>query len=240
MSFLVVLPAVDRELTERCVASMGATAREVLLVVDNSREGFASGWDAEVHRSEVNLGVGRSWNLGARRVLERGLDHLVVLSAATEFRPGGFEHFAALLDGTDQRLRLGVQTSEGWHCFAIGRPVLEACGLFDENFWPGYLEDLDYLRRMDLSGLWPEGDPPLAQHVLDAERWGNAHGMTKAGVAVNFGALIAYYRQKWGGPQDEERWELPFGDRPLAYWPEATVEELAERYDLPLVAREPA
>jgi glycosyltransferase involved in cell wall biosynthesis len=236
VGFLVVLPAIDRELTERCVESMGPLASEVLVLVDNSRDGFAAGWDAaEVLRPEVNLGVARSWNLGARRVLDRGLDYLVLLSAATTFGPGGFDRFAEVLDSAiDCR---GVQTQEGWHCLALGRELLEVCGAFDENFWPAYLDDIDYLRRMEVSGLWHPGHMPLPQVLLDAERWGDAHGMTKAGVRVNFGALVAYYGQKWGGPAHEERWTSPFFDRPLGYWPEATVEQLAVRYCLDDPAR---
>lgn len=44
--------------------------------------------------------------------------------------------------------------SPPWSCFAILKHAVDVVGKFDENFWPVYHEDYDYMVRMARAGLW--------------------------------------------------------------------------------------
>ncbi len=204
--------------------------RSEMLVVDNTRAGFTSPVsDIEVHRDPAghNLGVARAWNIGARRVLERGLDYLTLLSSGVEFGP---------MLHTNWKWRLGefrgalIIECEGhsWHLIAIHRTVFETIGLFDENFYPAYEEAIDFGYRMRMAEL--EG----VDHVkawVNAVSW--ATGMHREMVTINPTALLDYYAEKWGGPKGTEEFTTPFGKGgPLDYWSINDIPTLAARYEL--------
>ena len=44
--------------------------------------------------------------------------------------------------------------SPPWSCFAILKQCVDTIGKFDENFWPVYHEDYDYMVRMARAGFW--------------------------------------------------------------------------------------
>lgn len=231
---LVVLPALVPETTDACVASIlradssfGIPPSDVL-IVDNSRDGFASKYQADgfrYHRDPDghNIGVARAWNLGARDVLSEGRDYLVLLSASMLFGP--------VLNATwrwqmERAWGERVIEAEGHshHLIAFHRSVMETVGLWDGNFWPAYLEAEDYSFRMRQVG-WEGGW---------YRAWVNALSTRVAGhlryVHCPFEPLDAYRRRKWGGTKHEELWTLPFGDKPLDYWEDVPIPELADRY----------
>ena len=235
---LVVVPVIWDVPADICMGSMLAEnssagfAHDEILVVDNSREGWGHKYGVRTHRDPDghNLGVARSWNVGAREVLDRDLDYLVICSASMQFGP--------MLHCTwrwqlEQFWGETVIETDGhsWHAIAFHRRVLERVGLFDPAFWPAYVEGIDYGYRMRVLGLehgW--------RHV-----WFNAlsqgHGMhvdrtTWDAPLCPFGPLDEFYRAKWGGPKLEETWVLPYGNKPIDYIVEEPIPVLAERYGL--------
>jgi GT2 family glycosyltransferase len=100
---VVVLTWNGREDTLACLGSLAATTGATLrvIVVDNgSSDGTASAVragfpDVELVRSEQNLGFAGGNNLGIRRALELGVEHVLVLNNDTEVEPGAV---AALAD----------------------------------------------------------------------------------------------------------------------------------------------
>lgn len=203
---VVVLPVLDCALARRTISTLRDDERlGSLLVIDNSAEGLALDWDVwQLERPGVNLGVARSWNLGARLVLDDpARTHLVVLSQAVTFLDGG-EALFALLDEHP----VGFWSQFSWHVAAVGADVLRDVGLFDEQFEPAYFEDTDYMRRLDVAGLaFPKLD---VGGVLDA---GFALSLTSGLVEVEFGPLADRYRRKWGGDPGHERFERPYSRR---------------------------
>lgn len=232
-SYLVILPIVSKSIGDRCINSIlhadsaAGFGPDNLLVVDNTREG---GWywpGGRTYRDTGghNLGVARSWNVGAREVLERRLDYLVILSASVEFGP--MVHCTWMSQMTTHWGRLLIEaTGHSWHLIAIHRTVFETIGLFDENFYPAYIEADDFTTRMRLAGLnmdWPRD-------------WVNAisHG---AGSHLEFvqcpwRPLADYYFRKWGGPKGGEVYTLPFDGQPLDFWEDRPVPEIAAAYGL--------
>lgn len=235
-SLLVVLPVLDADWARPCLTSVLAPNSaagwdaEQTLVVDNTRDGIDIGgpWDAVPGFRDPdghNLGVARSWNVGARRVLDEGLDYLVLCSASMQFGP---VLHTTWVQQMERFWGENVIECDGhsWHLIAFHRRVFERVGLFDENFWPAYVEGLDYGYRMRMVG-WEGG---WRRCWVNAMSRGVAHHLQW--IECPFRPLDAYYRRKWGGTKGEETNVLPFGDKPLDWFPETTIPELARRYGL--------
>jgi len=233
---LVVLPVLVAETADVCIESIlrpdssFGIPPEDILVVDNSRDGFAAkyqemGFRYYRHPEGFQLGTSRAWNIGAREVLAEGLDYLVILSASVMFGPVKNATWLWQMERVWNQERVCEAEGLSWHCIALHRCIFETVGLFDENYWC-YVEaeDMSYrMRQVGWEGGWYRA-------------WVNAVSTRVAGhlqyFSVPFEALDSYRRLKFGGTKGEELWTHPFGDKPLDYWPEVTIPELAERYGM--------
>lgn len=230
---LVVIPVIMRETTDICVESLmmrdsaAGFDRDEILLVDNSREGWAGDYGLRVHRDPDNhqLGVARAWNVGVAEVLERNLDYLVICSASMRFGP---------ILQTTWRAQIaeywGARVIEAhihsWHAIALHRSIFERLGTFDGNLYPGYFEAEDMAFRMRQVG-WEQGFVKVAFNAMSMTVAGHAHL-----VACPAAPLIAYMERKWGGWHHERRFTMPYGDKPLDYWEDTPIPVLAERYGL--------
>ena len=231
---LTLIPVISKETTDLCIPSILADDSAAglnsddILIVDNSREGWAAErYGLRTHRDPDghNLGVARAWNIGAREILDRGIDYVLLMSASMVFGPVLHTTWRGRMDafwGEDIIEALG----HSWHLIAIHRRLFELIGLFDENFYPAYFESIDWcyrLRMLDLEGGWPK-------------EWCNAmsQGAALHNEVVSCPAtpLLDYYAKKWGGKKGLERFTRPFGKRELDFWEECSIPELAERYRL--------
>lgn len=227
---LCLIPVIWDQTADKCIASIldpGSSAGikpEEILIVDNSREGFAGKYGLRTYRDPDghNLGTSRAWNVGAREVLDKGIDYLLVMSASMQF--GAYLH----TNWREQMDRFwGERVIEcmgiSWHCIAFHRTVFEGVGLFDTNFHV-YEEGIDFSHRMSLLG-WEGGW---------CTQWVNA---VVQGVALHINMvscpsapLKAYYAAKWNGEKGHEKFTRPFGNKPIDYFEDVPIPVLAERY----------
>lgn len=208
MTHLCVIPSIYQPYTDACLASAHIDPHD-LLVVDNT-----------VH----NRGVAASWNLGARAVIDHGYDWLVICSAAMRFAGRGIATFTDQLAVHPKAQAVEAACDLGWHLIAIARTTLERVGLFDENFYPAYYEDLDYGLRIRLGfGIdYIPGVESWPKVMVAATLESAAHGIELAGVKGDGNMLSAYYEMKWGGPSGHETFDTPWGAGAatgLAWWP---------------------
>ncbi len=205
MTALWVVPSIDREWGDACLATLRAP---LVLRIDNAPP-------------NENRGVAQSWNIAARVAQELDVDYLIVCSEACRFGPAGGLDFEGLLDGSP----IVLSMCAGWHLVALSVRALEVTGAFDENLWPAYGEDRDYMIRLHLAGLPSPGynDQPISQHAVDVVEVGVAHSLTTGLVRVSFGAMEDYLRAKWGGVGPGEHYQHPFDDteRDWRWWPNA-------------------
>jgi len=117
-----------------------------------------------------------------------------------------------LVCGQMDDLRTGKVLETWLHFCAITRQAYDTVGMFDENFFPIYYDDVDWMRRSALLGL--------AAEVVDGVRavhQGSANIHRVEGMMaqhhVTFKANRAYYVRKWGGDIGHERYTRPF-DQP--------------------------
>jgi len=110
-----------------------------------------------------------------------------------------------------------MATNAGFRIFVLWKSTVEAVGLFDENIWPAYEEDCDYMLRIDLAGI-PRKEFPLRHVHGDGEGDGEerrasgtltstskAHSRTGVHVLqipqrnyLNHLNNAKYYHSKWG------------------------------------------
>ena len=225
---LVVIPVLSLDIAEPCIDSILADDNaaeftpDELLLIDNTRGGIGD-TGLTVHRDSDghNLGVARSWGIGVHEVLERDLDYLVILSESIRFGP---------ILHTTWRRQLerfwgeNVIEAEGlsWKAIAIHRRVFERVGTFDGCLWPGYWEAQDFAFRMRLVGM-EGGWTRIWFNAMAAHVAAHSH-------LVKAAPLLAYMEAKWGGPKHHETFTLPFGDKPLGWFEDVPIPELAARY----------
>lgn len=204
MSALVLCPYVHRQSFEEMFETMHPSLSGGALCLDNT---------------ETNRGAAGSRNVGARRILDQGIDWLVDVSPVTRFGPHAGLDFVAQLAGSDAWV---VQSSApvNWHLIAWSRRLFERVGLFDENFWPIYGEDADMARRVHIAA--EEDGRNAVWDCVDADAWVTmyGHSVRLAGIVPNMERCWTYYRAKWGGMSGAETYRRPFNaGESLAWWP---------------------
>ncbi len=114
----------------------------------------------------------------------------------------------------------GVFLGEGIDdmCGFIFTPALiEKVGLLDENFFPGYFEDNDYKRRIQLANADVVHLPLHSIH--DRSSTLNSSIRFKQKNQYTFQQNYMYYINKWGGKPSQEKYETPFNQGlPINYW----------------------
>jgi hypothetical protein len=176
----------------------------------------------EVDNSHTNRGVPRSWNMGIDEMRRTDADWLIVMSAAIRFGEAGGLDFIQQLNDHPEHRAISALDTYGWHLIAFSRETVETTGRFDENFWPGYLEDIDYAIRM----YRVKPDAPWGAYECDVADAGMAHAIRKARIHHDAEANALYFLTKWGVPPGQE-WhryaQRPFSrpSHPIGYWPKS-------------------
>lgn len=238
MTYQIVVP-IYKELPHIFANIQSIDDWDNLLIVDNSSNGWCRIFEtmgAKVVYHPENIGVARSWNLGIKEYK----DYTFFVSSSVKFNKGFSEvvqKLEALIAEKTPGVEHGLFTQLGWHCNGISLATAALCGVFDENFYPAYEEDVDYCRRLYLAGLHPNekgitlgGVIPAV--AIDAQPIEIAATIKRAGLHVNFNALRNYYIQKWGGDHGQETYDKPFGTGTLGYFPETPIKDLKEKYGL--------
>lgn len=211
--FLAVMPAIDEAHCREAVAAASPQAGE-LLIIDNTADGALAAdppTGVEVARPVAgNYGVAASWNLAARRVIDGEADWLIILSHALLL------HEPLHVAG-ERLIAVGeaegvAHSTFGWHLVAISRGALRVVGLFDENYYPAWFEETDWLYRAGLASVASPREngrawPYTAIHASD-----RGHGIQAAQgrVRPDWRRLEGYYAAKWGGTQGHETYRRPF------------------------------
>lgn len=184
MKYVVVIPSINPENTSACLSTIDGEIKKNVYVVDNS---------------VVNNGVARSWNLGIDRLKEIDGDYLIICSASMRF-DGGMRDLIEELNNSNE---YGVSTQHGWHLIALGRKTIDAVGKFDENLYPAYYEDTDYIRRMELLGIHEplDGRTEIGYIKVSANSIMDAYAI-KHGLRIDMSKSRDYFIKKWGDVYD--------------------------------------
>ena len=196
-------------------------------------------WQFYLERNYIdNKGVAKAWNIGTRRAIEDGADVVFVLNddivlgkdtvdqLVTHTTSGlygvvtGCDHRnthtpAEIFNLENPNYEIDIIDAPDFACFAFSKTTWEIVGEFDENFYPAYFEDNDYVYRCLLAGRQPvrSQNSPFYHY---GSRTQNAGG--KQVVPSNqFVKNRAYYVSKWGGFPGQETFKTPFNNPDLGW-----------------------
>lgn len=225
MSYVVCLPYVYQPYYDACRATMRFPGENVL-AIDNTVN---------------NVGIMKAHNMGVAEMRERQADWLIIMSAAIRFGKNGGLDFLDILDdhqtyhvihGASANVQGGMQSNPnggggvnkvfGWHFVAFNRKVFDRIGVWDENFTPYGLDDIDMSLRIRKGfgeeTLWDT-------YPCDVFDTTMSHSINLANVKSSYPPRDNYFFRKWGRRGDE--WQdngfaTPFNDPEagLDYWPQ--------------------
>jgi SAM-dependent methyltransferase len=97
----------------------------------------------------ANIGVAATWNMTIKCAINA--PYWIISNHDVAFTPGFLE--CMMKKSRDPEIGM-VHGNEGaWDVFLLKDWVVQECGLFDENLYPAYVEDVDYYIRTMLSGI---------------------------------------------------------------------------------------
>ncbi len=91
----------------------------------------------------ANVGCSGAWNLIIKTFMKE--PYWVISNHDVMFEPGFLEEMHTEIQ--DEMVGIVHGSGGGWDIFALKDWVVEKYGLFDENLYPGYCEDMDYGMR---------------------------------------------------------------------------------------------
>jgi hypothetical protein len=179
-----------------------------------------------------NLGVAGSWNLIIKSNIKS--PYWIIVNDDVSFGAGLLKemHDTALED-TEAGV---VHAHEGhfdvgsWDLFLIKDFIIEKFGLFDENTYPAYNEDADYIMRflndmpkriMSLKGNYMHGMGNKGEYFEHGGQTRRTDPTLIEKINANNELTMEYMKEKWG-----EGWRMcnpfpkPFkvDSRPMSYW----------------------
>lgn len=148
--------------------------------------------------SEVNLGVAKSWNFFCELAREEGLDAVVIANDDIILFD---DTVITMLNKLKECPRdfIAYNGDTAFSLFTLPLSVFNLVGKFDENFYPAYFEDNDYVMRMKLNNI--------TMHYLESPGYYHQGSSTIRALSPSelevhhqvFRKNQAYYVQKWGG-----------------------------------------
>lgn len=174
---------------------------------------FFSRYNAKVFLHMMNRGLSRSWNDGIINAFDDACEICVLANDDCFFEK---EAFASLLDAYKESegdifyvmsKELDALVHSGFALTILTPRLVEKIGYFDENFFPAYYEDIDYVIRIRLSGL---REVTFSDVVIYHVRNGSTKN-DKFREMIDYSKLVnrEYIIRKWGN--GSERGEPYFG-----------------------------
>lgn len=169
----------------------------------------------------TNRGTELSFNDGVQIALAEHAEAIVIPNDDITI---SWTDFRRLAEGCVAHPEVGLITCNGYNvsanlyhnlgfcCFGINRIAIDTAGYLDENFWPAYFSDTDYLRRCKLLGV-----PMHCIGDTDIIHQGSATLKAVPMLQSTYPRNEAYFRQKHGGVPGAETFLMPFGDPALSW-----------------------
>jgi len=176
-----------------------------------------------------NIGVSGAWNLIIKCFVH--CPYWIITNDDVSFDEGFLEEMvktskdnpdAGLIHGHSGDFNVG-----SWDLFLIKDWVIQQCGLFDENLYPAYCEDADYIMRLlnksikRIAGIeknYFHGNGNKDQYYEEGSQTKKKDPSLVGKLEYSNEINIEYLTKKWG-----ENWRtcypypLPFNNYPISY-----------------------
>ena len=171
-----------------------------------------------------NLGVSGSWNFIIKSYLSE--PYWIISNHDIMFTPGLLEKMYDAAQNTDAGT-IHPKKSNGYDSgcydlFLIKDWVVQKCGLFDENLYPAYCEDIDYLIRMKKENIksscleidYLHGDKDYA--TSGSQTWRIDESLKPKLFSSRSINELEYLSEKWGDIYDvQNSYATPFNNQSL-------------------------
>lgn len=209
-TFAIGIPTINRGLDLMLPSLMLYVQRDFpntdIYIIDNGKQGLADKLKSfkNVHliEEENNLGVAASWNKLCKEFIFKNNKYALILNDDIYL---GYNE--SLVNDVIKKNKSGfVQAHTTWAAFIISKPIFEKVGDFDENLYPAYFEDNDYLHRMKLANIMVEKSMKLVPLVMRHSSSINKDPKLNKDFIKNKN----YFIDKWGGEPNREKFKKPF------------------------------
>jgi GT2 family glycosyltransferase len=185
--------------------------------------------DLTIHDYGTNRGLSTSWNDGVIEAQAESADAVLIINDDIAMSRTDMLQMAqccvdhreaGIVVVTGENIRMQGHLDLGYSAFGINPIATETIGYLDENYWPIYGEDVDYSRRLALTGIpiVSAGDTGIVHQgsqtiAVVPELRGQNH--------ITFPRNQLYHAAKHGGIYGHETFQYPFGDPQLSWKIEA-------------------
>lgn len=160
-------------------------------IVDNGNQNIQNKIELkniELIVTEKNLGVAGSWNLLCEKIFENH-EYAIILNDDIYF---GKEEWQ--VENLLKHYKSDIYISElDWSIFILPKKTFYEVGKFDENFYPAYFEDNDYVKRIVIKNMDIMKIPFLNPLVFRSSKT-----IEKDTSLNNYQKNKEYYFKKWG------------------------------------------
>lgn len=178
---------------------------EIFIVNNGDKQITSRSKNFTIHKPDSNYGVAKSWNYLCDQIF-KDHEYALILNDDIEINLNQDELNNFLIN---QKFNI-ARCQESYHLSSFA--LSKECFLnyrFDEDFYPAYFEDRDYLYRLKLNnGI-------ILQHnFLNPSKFINSATISPNGgdpkINSNFRNLQNLYMKKWGGPPGLEKFITPY------------------------------
>jgi hypothetical protein len=147
---------------ERLVNSVDYPVDELVILNNNGRGELTEQLDnlAKIEHEYIkkitvchlpsNIGCSGAWNMIIKCYMNA--PYWIISNNDIQFSPGLLKDMVQKNEDLDVGMVYGNGQAQ-WDLFLINDWVVQKCGLFDENLYPAYVEDVDYYIRLILSNI---------------------------------------------------------------------------------------
>ena len=199
------IPTLNRyDKLEQCLQSI---KNAKVTIVDNGGR-FESLLDFSIHKPGKNMGVAASWNW----LLQNVSAPLLICNDDIIFGENDIQAFykAYMTSDTGVFYTDNLPFLNMFSCFMIRPSTIEKIGNFDETFYPAYFEDCDYFRRMVLGRIMWQAVKTNIIHTPSSTLKGYS-SIQMIKHHADFNKNQTYYKEKWGGMPEHEKFQTPWG-----------------------------
>lgn len=183
------------------------------IVIDNSPQKGAIEYlkdvDVELWELGRNIGVAGAWNLFLSEINK---DYIIIANDDVFVHPNTVEELVRAADTMEDEVFFCGNGASGnsFSLYLLKQKGFKSVGTFDEQFYPGYFEDNDYSWRLRLLGYNLVHVPTVTYDHVGSSTLKRYTKQETEQHHQSFRRNREYYRAKWGGGPNEERWQVPF------------------------------
>lgn len=156
-----------------------------------------------------NIGCSSAWNLVIKCYCLS--PYWIISNHDVSFTPGLLEE---MVNETSKKEVGVVKSGSQWELFLLKESTVRECGLFDENFYPAYLEDCDYYVRLlnknitiqetKLKCIHGDGD----QYSFSGSQTWRTNLELKPKIDFSHNENAWYMTEKWGPKWRDIHWNM--------------------------------